>query len=65
MDIFTIAFIIAYIVLNLPALIAMIILLNRNNTLKIYEKASWILLLIISPIVSLVSFTVRGQTIAE
>ncbi len=61
MDIFTIAFIL----FNLPALIAMTILLSRNNKLKIYEKISWALLLIVSPIVSLVLFTVRGQSIAE
>lgn len=61
MDIFTIAFII----LNIPALIAMIILLSRNSQLKIYEKASWALLLIVSPIISLVLFTVRGQTVAD
>ena len=61
MSIFTIIFII----LNIPALIAMVVLLNRNNKLKIYQRISWCLLLLVSPIISLVLFTVQKQSVSE
>lgn len=61
MDFFTIALII----LNLPALFAMFVLLSRNNDLRILERVSWTLLAIVAPIIGLVLFTVKAQTVAS
>ena len=60
MDFFTIVLII----LNLPALFAMFILLNRNNDLRILERICWTVLAMVLPIVSLILFTVKTQTVA-
>jgi hypothetical protein len=47
------------VVLNLPALFAMVFLLFRNNKLRIHERISWTLLALFVPIISLVLFTVQ------
>ena len=60
MDFFTIVLII----LNLPALFAMFILLNRNNDLRILERVCWTVLAMALPIVSLILFTVKTQAVA-
>lgn len=56
MDFFTILFII----LNLPALIAMVFLINRNTKLRVFERVSWIILSFVAPIITLVLFTVQA-----
>ena len=53
-----------FVILNLPALIAMMVLLQRSNSLKLYERIGWSLLSLIIPIISLVLFTVKAQTVA-
>lgn len=50
---------ILFVILNIPALIAMMVLLSRNNKLRTYERISWGLLSIIFPISGLVLFTVK------
>lgn len=50
---------ILFVVLNLPALIAMTILIYRNSKLPTYERISWVVLSLVSPIISLVLFTVK------
>lgn len=56
LDFFTILFV----VLNIPALIAMMVLLSRNSKLRTYERISWGLLSILFPITGLVLFTVKS-----
>lgn len=50
---------ILFVLLNIPALIAMAVLISRNSKLPIYERISWVVLSLVSPIISLVLFTVK------
>lgn len=50
---------ILFVVLNIPALIAMAVLISRNSKLPTYERISWGVLSLVSPIISLVLFTVK------
>lgn len=50
---------ILFVVLNIPALIAMAVLISRNSKLPAYERLSWAILSLVSPIISLVLFTVK------
>ena len=47
------------IILNIPALIAMVFLINRNTKLRVYERISWLAFSFIAPIITLVLFTVQ------
>lgn len=55
MDFLTILFII----LNIPALMAMVLLITRNSKLRVYERISWLVLSFVAPIITLVLFTVQ------
>lgn len=48
-----------FVVLNIPALIAMAVLISRNSKLPTYERISWAAFSLVSPIISLVLFTVK------
>lgn len=50
---------ILFVLLNIPALIAMAVLIYRNSKLTTYKRISWALLSLVAPIVSLVLFTVK------
>jgi hypothetical protein len=50
---------ILFVVLNIPALIAMVVLISRNTKLPTYERISWAAFSLVSPIISLVLFTVK------
>jgi hypothetical protein len=50
---------ILFVVLNIPALIAMVVLISRNSKLPTYERISWAVFSLVSPIISLVLFTVK------
>lgn len=54
-----------FIVLNLPALIAMTVLIYRNSKLPVYERISWAVLSLVSPIISLVLFTIKTPRVAR
>lgn len=53
-----------FVILNLPALFAMFVLLQRNDKLRLYERISWSLFSLAVPIISLILFTVKAQTVA-
>ncbi|WP_017731834.1 hypothetical protein [Nafulsella turpanensis] len=55
MDFLTILFII----LNIPAMVAMVFLINRSTKLRVYERISWLVFSFIAPIITLVLFTVQ------
>lgn len=56
---------ILFVILNLPALLAMTVLIYRNSKLPTYERISWAVLSLVSPIISLVLFTVKTPRMAR
>lgn len=56
---------ILFVVLNIPALIAMVVLISRNTKLPTYERISWAAFSLVSPIISLVLFTVKTPSMLK